>query len=83
MKDKKQPVITSSEKFMMDFCNFLQVHGVASGDLRQDGVTAQWCQKHEGEISFIKQAISEALVSVASPVFLQKVICQLVIHSTL
>lgn len=42
LKDKKQSVITSSEKFMMDFCNFLQVHGVAFGDLRQDGVTAQW-----------------------------------------
>lgn len=68
----------------MDFCNFLQVHGAASGDPRQDGGTAQWRQECEGgEISFIKQVISEALISIAYPVFLQKVICQLVIFLTL
>lgn len=67
----------------MDFCNFLQVHRVVSGDPRQDGGTAQWRQACEGEISFIKQVISEALISIAYPFFLQKVICQLALFLTL
>lgn len=84
LEDKKQRVITSSENSaMMDFYNFLWLHGAASGDPRQDGVTARWCQKCEGEIIFIKQVTSEDLASLASPFSLKKVICQLVMHLTL
>lgn len=84
LEDKKQRVITRSENSaMMDFYNFLWLHGAASGDLRQDGVTARWCQKCEGEIIFIKLVTSKALASLASPFSLKKVICQLVIHLTL